>query len=129
MKIAAETLNKGVRRVLRAQLALSLLIAGSFFLLGGDAWSGISALYGGGAAVLSTWWLGRRVRRATELALRNPAASQAVLYAGAIQRLVGAAVVLGVGLGVLGLRPIPLIVAFAAGQLGFLVNVGGTPER
>ena len=114
--------------MLLAQLAVSLLVATSSLLFGGP-WAGVSALYGGGAAVLSTWWLGRRIQRASDLALRNPAASQAAMYAGAIQRFIGAAVVLGVGLGVLGLSPVPLIVAFAAAQLGFMMNVGGTPKR
>lgn len=92
------------------------------------AFEAAAALYGGGITVLNTWWLGRRVQRAGELAREQPERGQLALYAGAVQRFVVTLILLGIGLGWLKLAPIPLILAFAASQLGFLANIGG-PDR
>lgn len=74
----------------------------------------MSALYGGALALLLTWWLGRGVWRSGGLG---------ALYANAITRYAAAMLFLGLGMGVLKLAPFPLIVAFAAAQLGFLARV------
>lgn len=131
MSYAADVLSKGIRRVLLSQLVLVLgVAAGSWILVGEPAgqFSALSALYGGAITMLSTWWLGRRVQQSGAIALTQPQRSQMVLYAGALQRLVLTLVLLGLGLGWLDLAPVPLIVAFAAAQLGFLTNLGASPR-
>ena len=138
MSIAAEILNKGIRRVVLSQTVLTLIVAGGFLLFTGG-WSlskdsswlptgaidALSALYGGGTAILSTWWLGRSVQHAGEMARQNQQSGQWALYGGAIQRFVGTLILLAVGLGGLKLAPIPLIVAFAIAQFGFVATAGG----
>ena len=137
MSTAAEILNKGIRRVVLSQMVLTVVVAGGFLLFAGwslpkdPSWlpagilDALSALFGGGIAVLSTWWLGRSVQRAGEAARQNQQSSQWALYAGAVQRFVGTLVLLGLGLGGLKLAPIPLIVAFAVAQFGFIASAGG----
>jgi len=138
MSIAAETLNKGIRRVVLSQTVLTLAVAGGFLLfaegwpppkdsswLPAGALNALSALYGGGATILSTWWLGRSVQRAGEMARQNQQNSQTALYGGAVQRFVGTLILLGLGLGGLKLAPIPLVVAFAVAQFGFIASAGG----
>jgi ATP synthase protein I len=128
---AADVLKTGIRRVLLSQLVLVVgVAAGSWILVGEPAgrFSALSALYGGAITMLSTWWLGRRVQQSGAIAHTQPQRSQMVLYAGAIQRFVLTLVLLGLGLGWLDLAPVPLIVAFAAAQLGFLTNLGSSPR-
>jgi ATP synthase protein I len=108
-----ETLHKGVRRVLLFQALLTLLVAAAFAVARGR-YDFLSALYGGAVAVLLSGWLGRGVLRSTGLGS---------LYANAITRYGAAVLFLGLGLGVLKLAPLPLIVAFAVAQFGFLAEL------
>jgi ATP synthase protein I len=92
---------------------LTLFVAAGFgYVRGGP--SLLSALYGGVITLLLTGWLGHGVWRAGGLG---------ALYANAITRYVAAMLFLGLGLGVLKLAPLPMIVAFAVAQLGFLAPV------
>lgn len=114
MDLAADKLGKGVRQVLLFQALLTLLIAAGFaYVRGGPGF--LSALYGGATAILLTAWLGRGVLRAGGLG---------ALYAHAVTRYAAAMLFLGIGMGVLRLMPLPLIIAFAVAQFGFVANVG-----
>lgn len=134
---AVESLNTGIRRVVGRQLVLVLMVAVAVGVwriwtqgvpdgIVHGAFEAMAALYGGGITVLNTWWLGRRVQRAGEIAREQPQRGQLSLYAGAVQRFVVTLILLGIGLGWFKLAPIPLILAFAVSQLGFLANVGGS---
>lgn len=108
-----QTLREEVRRVIVFQALLTLLVAAGFgYARGGQ--SILSALYGGAVAVLLSAWLGRGVTRAAGLG---------TLFANAITRYAAAIVFLGIGMGVLKLTPLPLIVAFAVAQFGFLASM------
>ena len=113
MNLAADKLRKGVRRVLLLQALLTLLIAAGFGLARGGP-DFLSALYGGTTAMLLTAWLGRGVLRGGGLGS---------MYANAITRYGAAMLFLGLGLGVLKLAPLPLIMAFAAAQFGFVADM------
>src|SRR3972149_11947502 len=113
MNFAAEQLRKGVRRVLLFQASLSLLVAAVFGFARGR-YDFLSALYGGAVAVLLSGWLGRGV-------LRSPGLGS--LFANAITRYGAAMLFLGLGMGVIRLAPLPLIVAFAVAQFGFLAEM------
>lgn len=112
MVFAAVTLRKEARRVILFQALLTLLVAAVFGVARGR-WDFLSALYGGGVAVLLSAWLGRGVLRAAGLG---------ALYANAITRYGAAMVFLGLGLAVIKLAPLPLIAAFAVAQFGFLAG-------
>lgn len=113
MNFAAEQLRKGVRRVLLFQATLTLLAAAVFGVASG-LFELLSALYGGAVAVLLSAMLGRGVARATGLGS---------LYANTITRYGAAVLFLGLGFGVIRLAPLPLIVAFAVAQFGFLADM------
>ena len=112
MSFAAETLRKEVRRVLLFQALLTLTVAAGFGFIRGRM-DFLSAVYGGAVAVVLSGWLGRGVRRGGGLGS---------LYANAVTRYAAAVLFLGLGLGILKLAPVPLLVAFAAAQFGFLAN-------
>jgi len=126
MSYAAEVLSKSIRRVLLTQLTLTLAVAAVYLVM--EGWTGgrgpvLAALFGGGVAIASTWFLGRRVRRTSDSAQPN-AGGQLGLYAGAAPRFVVTLLLLGVGMGWFKLAPVPLIVAFGLAQFGFLINLG-----
>lgn len=111
--LRTEKLRKGVHRVLLFQALLTLLVAAAFGVARGQ-YDFLSALYGGAVAVLLSGWLGRGVLRASGLGS---------LYANMITRYGAAMLFLGLGMGVLKLAPLPLIVAFAVAQFGFLAEL------
>lgn len=113
MSFAAEKLRKGVRRVLLFQVVLTLLVAAVFGIARGR-FDFLSALYGGAVAVLLSAWLGGGVLRSTGLGS---------LYANMVTRYGAAVLFLGLGLGILKLAPLPLLVAFAVTQFGFLAEM------
>ncbi|MHB8535627.1 MAG: hypothetical protein ACYDBW_09300 [Sulfuricaulis sp.] len=113
MSFAAQALRKGVRRVLLFQALLTLTVAAAFGYARGRH-DFMSAGYGGALVMLLSAWLGRGALRSAGLG---------GLYANAVTRYAAAVVLLGLGMGVLKLAPLPLIVAFAVAQFGFLANV------
>jgi len=116
------------RRLLGIQAALVAAAgAGSFVLAGGFA--ARSALYGGAIALLAAWMLQRRVRRAIEVARDAPGGETTVLYVGALQRFLAMLGLFALGLGWLGLSPLPLLVGFAVAQLAYFLHRPGAVQR
>jgi ATP synthase protein I len=112
-----DTLRRDTRRILQVQLLLTLFIAGGFGLFRGLP-EALAALYGGAITVLITGWLARRVRQAGQTG--SPGAGLVVIYSGAVVRYAAVVVLVGVGIGLLKLSPLPLLSAFAVTQFGFL---------
>ena len=111
---------RGVRRVVLTQGALTLLAAAGFAVAAG--WSeALAALYGGGVALLISAWQGWRLRRVGRAG--GAATDVVALYIGVIQRYAAVFVLLGLGLAVWRLAPLPLITAFAVAQFGYWVRV------
>lgn len=142
MSYTADVFSQTIRRVLLTQAVLTLIVAAGFWLapvghqappegwlegLAPEFVNMLSALYGGMVTMAGAWWLGSRVQRAGEIAVHHPRAGQMSLLAGAFARFAGAVLLMGVAFGVLKLAPIPVIVAFAAAQLGFLAG-GSKPS-
>ncbi|EAR22950.1 ATP synthase subunit I [Nitrococcus mobilis] len=108
------------------QACLVVGIAGGFLLNGLEA--ALSALYGGGLALANSALLGRSLRAAGATAQREPKQGVWMLYFGAVQRFLLVLTLFAVGMGVLGLPPLPLIVGFAGAQVAFLIGgIGRTP--
>jgi ATP synthase protein I len=114
------TLKQKAGRVLRAQLVVSVVLAGLFLLQG--VTEALSALYGGLASLIIAWFLSRGVRRASELATVDIKKSMATLYVGAVQRFLLVIGLLALGLSLLKLNPIALCVGFAVTQMSYLVS-------
>lgn len=113
--------SSDVARLLALQSALVAAAAVAALALVGTS-GAVAAIYGGAGALLSTWLLGRRVRRAADVARSEPGRETAVLYIGAVQRFVIVFALFAVGMGQLGLAPVPLLVGFGVAQAGFLLG-------
>lgn len=121
MTYAAQILRKGLRRVLFTQAVLAVAVGIVASLWGGhhDAWHRLgAALAGGGVTLLGTAVLGYTVGRADNRG--GPVQAQLWLYGGAAVRFLLAIVLLGVGLGVFHVSPLPFLIAFGLGQIAFL---------
>jgi len=114
-----DAVSRDLRRVLLTQVLLTLLVAGGFGFARGLPES-LAALYGGATTLLITAWLARRVRRAGETA--TPGAGLIVIYSSAVVRYAAVVVLVGAGIGLLKLAPLPLLSAFAVTQFGFLAS-------
>lgn len=111
---------QAVRRVLWAQATLTLIAAAGFGFANG--WPAtVAAIYGGGVVVLISAWQGWRLRRLNSNA--GGANALGSLYLGVIQRYAAVFALLGLGLGVWQLSPLPLVSAFAAAQLGYWTRI------
>lgn len=115
-----DTLSRDMRRVLQAQTLLTLLVAAGFGLVNGLP-AALAALYGGVTTLLITGWLARRVRKAGQTT--TPGTGLAVIYSSAVLRYAAVVVLVGTGIGLLKLAPLPLLVAFAVTQFGFLASL------
>jgi ATP synthase protein I len=116
----AGSVSRDTRRVLQTQVLLTLLVAGGFGFFRGPTES-LAALYGGAITVLITGWLARRVRQAGRA--RSPDAGLVVIYSSAVVRYAVVIVLVGAGIGLLKLSPLPLLSAFAVTQFGFLASL------
>jgi ATP synthase protein I len=116
-----------MQRVLIAQLVITLMVAAGFLALVGPREAG-SALCGGMVTLVSSALLARRLRQAEGLARRSATSGAATLYLGAVQRFALVLVLLAVCLGLLKLPAIPLVLAFAAAHLGYLMGLFGPVE-
>jgi hypothetical protein len=114
-----DAVSRDLRRVLLTQALLTLMVAGGFGFARGLPES-LAALYGGATTLLITAWLARRVRRAGETA--TPGAGLIVIYSSAVVRYAAVVVLVGAGIGLLKLAPLPLLSAFAVTQFGFLAS-------
>lgn len=119
MSVAAVAFHRGVHRAVAVQLVLALAVALLFFAASG--WpAAVAALYGGAITVVTSWWLGRQVRRA---AVTRGLASRVVIYAMGSLRFVVVLALLAIGIGALHLAAPPLITAFSVAKLGFFATL------
>jgi len=115
-----DTLSRDARWVLLAQSILTLMIGAGFGLAHGLP-EALAALYGGVTTLLITGWLAVRVRQAGQIATAGSVL--ALIYSSAVLRYATVVVLIGAGIGLLKLAPLPLLVAFAVTQFGFLASL------
>jgi len=121
---SATSLYRGVRRVVIAQAVLTVLTAAGFAASNG--WpQAFAALYGGGVTVLISAWQGWRLQRMSARHRQSAGGALVGVYVGAIQRYAAVFVLLGFGLAVWRLAPLPLVAAFAVAQFGYLAGSTG----
>jgi len=119
-----EALRREARRVVVVQAVLCRGLAAGFGAGQGGAAAG-AALYGGMTTLFLTAWLAWRLKRLTA---QTAAAGMALIFSSAAVRYGMAAVLVGVGIGVLKLLPMPLLVSFAVTQFGFLASPRKRPD-
>ena len=120
-RLESIAIDTGANKMLLIQ---SLLVAGIgiLFYIYQGVLAAQSALYGGGIVMFNVWMMDRRIQSAIKLAKVAPGQEIKVLYIAAIQRFILTLIFLGFGMGGLQLPPIPLVVALAVAQLGYLFN-------
>jgi ATP synthase protein I len=119
-----EALRREARRIVVAQAVLTMCLAAGF-----GVWQGwgsvLAALYGGMITLLITAWLAWRLRRLTA---QTAGVGMAMIWSSAAVRYGAAAILVGAGVGVLKLAPLPLLVSFAITQFGFLASPRMRPD-
>ncbi len=109
-----------LKAILLLQTGLVLLGFGISFPVSGQA-AALAVLYGGGIAITNTLMLGARVARAGAVTGKSMQHGMIMLYLNAVLRFIFVVAALGVGMGVLKLMPLPLVLAFAGTQAGFVL--------
>ena len=126
MVAATEDFTKGLSRVVVTQLLLTLLLAVGFFVFQDRPVStagAVAACYGGAVTIAISLWMAWWTQRTTRSARGLAAAGLGRLYLGNLARYALAIGLLAFGLGVLRLAPLPLVVAFAVTQFGYMATV------
>ena len=109
-----------VSRLLVVQGILLVAVSGAFFAVASSS-AGLSALFGGGVEIVRSLLLARTVSKAMRAARASPGSETTALYIGAVQRFAAVLVLFGLGMGSLGLEPVPMLIAFAVAQGAFLL--------
>ncbi len=103
------------------QLASVGVVAAIFqVVLGGMA--GTAALFGGATALANLLLLDWRARRANRAGALTARQSLQVLYLSALERFATVALLFALGIGFLGLEPLPLLLGFIAGLPALLLQ-------
>jgi ATP synthase protein I len=124
---AVRYLRGNLRRLLSVQVAL-ILAAGAVFLLLSDVEAARAALFGGLITLLNTVLLSWQIERFGEAAAHRNKAGLAAFVGGLFQRMLLTLFLLAVGLGALKLQPLPLLIAFAFTQIGFIATARTSPQ-
>lgn len=92
-------------------------------------WKGVAAagaaLYGGVAALANSALLGWRQRQAERRIHSDAGRHLRSFYRSSLERIVVVSVWLGLGLGGLGLEPMPMLVGFIIGLLAWVIAAAG----
>lgn len=110
-----------MHKLLIVQILLAAFVVAGFYLQQGQP-AALSALFGGAIALANSLLLAWRVRRAGQAAERDETRGAFTLYLGAIERFVLTLIGFVVGMGTLKLPPLPMLVCFAAAQLGYWIG-------
>ena len=114
-------MQRGIRNILIAQVVLVLIGFTIGFVQYGKPVA-IALLFGGLMTIINTLLLVRCMSRAEKLAGKDPGKNLKLIYLCAGQRLVMTAVLFGVGIGLLKMKPLPLLIGFMLGQAAHFLN-------
>jgi len=109
-------MQRNIRNLIISQIVIVLLVAAISIVLKDLRHMG-SALFGGGILLTNTLLFVLRLKKTGAKTGQDFALS---MYAGAMQRTVITIIGFIIGMGLLGLPPVPQIIAFAAGYFGYI---------
>ena len=119
-------LKSGIRRVLLAQAVIALVLAGcSWFVSGAPA--ALSIGYGALLGLMSALVTGRSVMRSSESAVSRPNLALLPVYSGMLQKLLIAALGVGIGIKLLNLQPVFMLSGLLASQMAYVFAVRRAP--
>ncbi len=110
-----------MRNTFIAQVVLVLVTAGFFAIMVGSA-SFIAVLYGGMVAVANAALLAWRSHQGKRHIHADGLRHLKSFYQSGVERLAALLALLAIGFGVLKLMPLPLLMGFVAGQVGFMLS-------
>ncbi len=119
MNIFERSLQRSLRFRLRFQFLSAVIVVIAFGYLSGDF---LAAAFGGMIPLCGTLLLIIHSRRAQRMGATDSGTNIRVLYRCAIERIVVVVLLFSLGLGLLGLEPLPLVTAFVIGQVVFLMG-------
>lgn len=111
-----DTVDDSSKKLLKLQFFLGLAVTSLFYLLYGP-WSGLSALMGSAASIVTALHLRYDVSRASKS--EDAAHSMKILYFGAVQRFLLVLALFAIAISVIGLNPLAVCLSFAIVHFGF----------
>jgi ATP synthase protein I len=114
-------MQRGIRNILIAQVVLVL----TGFTVGIVQYGkpvAVALMFGGLMTVINTLLLARCMTRAEKIASKDPGKNLKLIYLCAAQRLLMTVVLFGVGIGLLKMKPLPLLLGFMLGQVAHFLN-------
>ena len=99
------------RKSIKYQIIVTVLVALAFALGFQNITHAIAALYGGAVSLILSWTLGWALMKASQIAKTDPKKGIMVVYISAVIRFVLIIGFFAIGIGALGLNPIPLVTA------------------
>ena len=126
MSYAAAHLRGNLRRVMTAQALIILAVAGASMLIGGRE-AARAAAFGGLITMFNSILLSRRIELLGNAPTGDVKRGLLIFLAGAVQRFVLTLGLFAVGLGPLGLQPLPLLLAFGVAHIGYTFS-GRAPQ-
>ncbi len=113
--------RKSARRVVGAQVAITLLVAGMVYGIKGTPQLALAVLSGGGVSVVNGALLAWRMSRAAVISVQDAHHQLRLMYFYAAERFLTVVALLGLCLAVLKLSPLALLGGFVMGQAVLLV--------
>ncbi|HDP89822.1 MAG TPA: ATP synthase subunit I [Thioalkalivibrio sp.] len=109
------------KRLLVVQAVLVLLGAALVYLLNGE-YAALGVLFGGSIVIVNTLLLHWHHRRAERFAGNDAGKNMRILYRAAAERFFITLALFAIGLGILGLEPLPLLLGFIGIQLAQVLD-------
>jgi ATP synthase protein I len=111
-------MGKIVIRLLYMQLGTACCVAIPFAVMYGSK-AAVASVFGGLVAIMMTLMLAWRIGQAA-----RSSHAMGWLLIGAAERAIAVCIAFAVGMGALGLAPVPLLIAFAAAELAYYMAAG-----
>ncbi|MBU1191006.1 MAG: ATP synthase subunit I [Gammaproteobacteria bacterium] len=110
-----------MRKILNIQVVIAVLAALSGYFYGGMPVA-LAALFGAGIALSNTLLLAWRLHRSKRQIHADAHRHLRSFYFSTVERFFVVGGLLAVGLGALQLMPLPLLAAFVAGQIAWMIS-------
>jgi ATP synthase protein I len=109
----------GTKATFYALAIWAMLVTGFFLWYQGDQ-AAQAALYGVLIVIFNLWQTQRRYKMALLVAQNSPEQAVNIIYLTAVNRFVFTLLFFIIGMGWLELMPVPMLIAFAVGQFGYV---------
>jgi|LWDU01.1.fsa_nt_gi hypothetical protein len=110
-------------KIMIYQLSVVLIASSITWVLYPNQLTDVAAvLFGGFVSISATAWLALRLEQATRKLEKGIKKGAVYLYLGAIEKFVLAILLLGWGIVIMKMHPLPVIIGLISGQIGFAIG-------